>query len=229
MIRENKTYTRMHPIPEDVYKMAEERASKQEVFERSHRGEEANEVGCLGEAVAEYWMNKRGITFTSQLEKTTHDYLISDSLTLDVKTKDRTVAPKENYDNSAPMYNHAHQRPDYFLFISLERKRADKKGNIRRFHTAYIMGSISYHELDRVGIPFFKDEADWRNNTKFWTDCLNVEMWQLIPLNETVHIFKGLQSSATESTSINIGVIEEISRRIREGAMKPRNLPTSQN
>tara|TARA_R110002049_G_scaffold61733_1_gene165681 strand:- start:1546 stop:2205 length:660 start_codon:yes stop_codon:yes gene_type:complete len=219
----------MHPIPEHVYEMAKERASKQKVFERSHRGAEANEVGCLGEAVAEEWMNNRGITFTAKLEETTHDYLISDSLTLDVKTKDRTVVPKKYYDNSAPMYNHTHQRPDYFLFISLERERADEEGDIRRFHTAYILGSISYEELDRVGIPFLKDEIDWRNKTKFWTDCLNVEMWQLIPLNETVQIFKGLQLSPTKSTSINKVVIEEISRRIKDGSMKPRDLPKSQD
>jgi hypothetical protein len=148
-------------------------------FGKSHRKKEKNQVACLGEIIAEYWMQKNGIKFISQLEATTHDYIVNNSLTIDVKTKDRTVIPRIDYDNTAPLYNHTHQRPDYFLFVSLKR---DKNNDIRRFSQAYIVGSISYNGLDCIGILFLEGEIDWRNGTKFWTDCLNTEMWQLIPL-----------------------------------------------
>lgn len=171
-------------------------------------------------------MKYHNIPFKAELAKTTHDYIINNSLTIDVKTKDRTVRPKSDYDNSAPLYNHLHQRPDYFLFISLERNTADKIKGITKFHTAYILGAISYEELNEVGIPFLKDEKDWRNGTKFWTDCLNVEMWQLIPLRESIDIFKGVINSPTSKADVNIKVVNEMRARINKKQLKPRNLPS---
>lgn len=225
MNRRNTTYTRIYRISEDVYKEAEDRANKQNIFALSHREDEANGIGCLGEVLAEYWMEINGISYTSDLDKKTHDYIVGNNLKIDVKSKDRTVAPKFDYDNSAPLYNHQHQRPDYFLFISLERNKSNNSKDIRRFHTAYILGSISYEELDRVGIPFLKNEADWRNGTTFWTDCLNVEMWQLVPVKETIDIFTGKAKKPSSQASLNFKVINEMKKLIGEGKLKERKLP----
>jgi hypothetical protein len=136
MNKRNPSYTRWSNIPEHVYKEAEIRAKNQRVFTKSHRKDEANGVGCLGEVIAECWMKHHDIPFSPELEKTTHDYVVGNNLTIDVKTKDRTVKPKFDYDNSAPLYNHTHQRPDYFFFISLERDKDDYSKDLRRFHTA---------------------------------------------------------------------------------------------
>jgi hypothetical protein len=225
MSKRNVTFTRVLKVPEHVYLEAERRAKNQKIFKLSHRKDEANSVGCLGEVLAEYWMKQHGIPFVSELEKTTHDYIVGNNLKIDVKAKDRISAPKSFYDNSAPLYNHEHQRPDYFFFISLERNSSNKSKDIRRFHTAYILGSISYQELDRVGIPFLKDEKDWRNGTKFWTDCLNVEMWQLIPLKETVDIFKGNIDKPSVDAGLNFKIINEMKKRISHGKLKDRKLP----
>ena len=134
-------------------------------------------------------------------------------MTVDIKTKDRTVVPKIDYDNSTPLYNHDHQNPDYFLFISLHRSREIKNGTVRDFHSAYLVGSISYEELDRIGIKFKKDEVDWRNGTKFWTDCLNVQMSQLVSLKETKAIFKGELSAPSQLAEIDTGLISELTER----------------
>jgi hypothetical protein len=227
MIIRNPSYTRVNNIPEYVYREAELRAENQRVFKKSHRKDEANGVGCLGELIAEYWMKHQNIPFTPELEKTTHDYVVGNSLTIDVKAKDRTVRPKPDYDNSAPLYNHSHQRPDYFLFISLEREKTNKTKDVRRFHTANILGSISYEELDKIGIPFLENEKDWRNGTTFWTDCLNVEMWQLIPLKETIDIFKGIINSPSSKAGVNIKIVKEMEFRINNNQLKPRNLPST--
>jgi hypothetical protein len=111
----NPSYTRVTNIPEYVYREAESRTKNQRVFKKSHRKDEANGVGCLGEVIAEYWMKRSNVPYTPELEKTTHDYLVGNKLTIDVKTKDRPVKPQSDYDNSAPLYNHSHQRPDYFF------------------------------------------------------------------------------------------------------------------
>ena len=229
MIIRNPSYTRVKNIPEYVFREAELRAENQRVFEKSHRKDEANSVGCLGEVIAEYWMKQNNIPYTPDLEKTTHDYLVGNGLTIDVKAKDRTVTPRIYYDNSAPLYNHTHQRPDYFLFISLERSRSNKTKDVRRFHTAHILGSISYEEIDKVGIPFLEGEADWRNGTIFWTDCLNVEMWQLVPLQETIKIFKGDQIQPNKKASLNQKVINVMQELISKGKYRPRQLPIINN
>jgi hypothetical protein len=49
----NPSYTRVTNIPEYVYREAELRAENQRIFEKSHRKDEANGVGCLGEIIAE--------------------------------------------------------------------------------------------------------------------------------------------------------------------------------
>lgn len=224
MKQRNTSYSRTINIPEHVYLKAEERAKNQSIFNKSHRKDEANGVGCLGEVIAEYWMDKHSIEYVVELEQTTHDYRVNEK-TIDVKTKDRTVKPRIDFDNSAPYYNHNHQKPDYFFFISLERDKDRKDKNLRRFHTAYIVGGISYAEMDRIGLRFLEGERDWRNGTKFWTDCLNVEMWQLIPLDEIVKIFKGELIAPTEEAELNINIIQEMRRRIANRELKERPLP----
>lgn len=224
----NTVYSRFKNIPEQIYKRAEERASHQSVFHNSHRKEEANTVGCLGEVIAEHWMQMNGINYEDALAETTHDYIIINDkqrLSIDVKTKDRTVKPRIEFDNSVPAYNHSHQRPDYFLFISLERDKNDTKNGIRKYHSAYIVGSISCEELDRVGIPFLKNEKDWRNKTKFWTDCINVEMSQLIPLKDTIDIFLGKIHEPRSPAPINYIVVNKMKELIKQGEYKKRKLP----
>ena len=228
MMHRNTSFTRLNIIPEFIYAEAEKRAMVLPVHHNSHRGIQANQIGCLGEVIAERWMSKQGINFTSQLHQTKYDYLVNNNITLEIKTKDRRVTPLFYYDNSAPLYNHAHQRPDYFLFISLERNSRDETDDssfIRRFKIAYIVGSISYDELDRVGIPFLKDEKDWRNDTKFWTDCLNIEMWQLIPLSETIEILRGQRNKPSQDARVNKKVVDKMKSLIASGELKPRNLP----
>ena len=97
-----------------------------------------------------------------------------------MKTKDRTAKPKKHYDNSVPLYNHSHQRPNYYYFISLLRKSHDNSDSIRRFSQAFIVGGIDLETLEKIGTRWKAGETDLRNGTKFWTDCINVSMEQLI-------------------------------------------------
>ncbi|MEZ8881710.1 hypothetical protein AB6E09_22280 [Vibrio lentus] len=224
-MKRNTTYTKVTNIPEHVYAKALERAQKNPIYENSRRGREANKVGCLGEVVAEYWMEFHGIGFTAQLNKTTHDYKLNNGKMFDVKTKDRTVKPRDFYDCSVPLYNHQHQKPDFFLFITLERDRENKTTDITRFHTANIVGAMTYEEVEQVGILFLADEQDDRNNTEFWTDCLNVEMWQLIPNKETIEMFNGSRAKPSSEVEVNIKQIQYMKAQIERGELKPRDFP----
>lgn len=229
MNKRNTTYTRVTNIAEHIYQEAENRARKIPIHKKSHRKDEANGIGCLGELIAECWMDRHGIKYIAELDNTVYDYKLENNLTIDVKTKDRRFKVESHYDNSAPLYNHEHQKPDYFLFVSLERNKDDYRKDLRRFHTAHIVGSISYNELDRIGLRFLEGEKDWRNHTKFWTDCLNIEMWQLISLRETVDLFKGIRQFPSSEADLNVPIIQEMNRRIDLGEYKPRSLPCIDN
>lgn len=66
------------------------RANNLPIFENSHRQGDANLVGCIGEIVFEKYLTYHQVSFKDDTTSTRHDYIIGKSLTLDVKTKDRT-------------------------------------------------------------------------------------------------------------------------------------------
>jgi hypothetical protein len=164
---------------EAMWFLAAVRAAAKPVFPNSHRGQEANAIGSLGEVAASIWMDNAGIAFNDETGNTTHDFRLSNNKTIDVKTKDRTVVPKPNYDCSVPLYNHEHQRPDYYLFVSLLRTRDyQRQFNVRNFTHAYIVGAVNQRQLDARGRRWAAGEVDPENGTEFWTACINVRISQ---------------------------------------------------
>jgi len=148
--------------------------SDHQVYEKSMRGKEANLVGAYGEIVVYNYLTSIGLDPVFA-HTTTHDIEV-DGYTFDVKTKERTVAPRPFYDCTVPAYNHAHQKPDVFIFVSLLAKQ--KTGN-KRFEKAWILGMLSYDELTNNAKYWKKGEVDPRNNWKATIDCHNVQINQL--------------------------------------------------
>jgi hypothetical protein len=166
------------PITDLHRNTARRRANGYPIFPGSHRGVEANEIGALGEVIAESWLARNNIQFKS-VRTTRTDLVLSDDKTLEIKTKDRTVAPKLDYEASIPLYNHDHQQPDYYLFVSLERKRG-QSSSLANFHTAHIVGASSVRRMHQHGKIWEAGETDPDNGTTFWTDCLNVKIKNLV-------------------------------------------------
>lgn len=103
-------YRRM-ALTDAVLGAAMARAGALPLFENSRRKREANLVGCIGEVVFESFLHRHGIDFRDHRESARHDYVVG-GLSIDVKSKDRTALPERHFDNSVPLYNHEHQRPD---------------------------------------------------------------------------------------------------------------------
>ena len=177
-------------INENHYSIANYRIENAPIYKNSHRKKDANQVGFLGEVILEEFLIENKVNFSDCRNETTHDYLINNNLKLELKTKDRTVIPKIHYDNSIPIYNHSHQRPDYYYFISLLRKKDNKTKSINRFTEAFILGGIDINSLDKYGTYWKEGDTDTRNGTKFWTDCINVSMKQLISNKNMLEGFK---------------------------------------
>ncbi len=167
-------------LSDTLWDTAEQLVANSKIYEYSHRKLEANKVGYLGEVVAEHWFKKNGVFFADERENTTHDYRVAKGVTLDVKTKDRTVRPLQHYDCSVPLYNHEHQQPDFYLFISLRRNRNDNSTEISRFKEAYVLGGATQHMINSLAVTKKMGEVDLANGTKFWTSCRNIQIGQLI-------------------------------------------------
>ena len=150
------------------------------VFAGSHRKQQANEVGVLGEVVLEEFFQDHHLNYQDARTCTTHDYVMESGTTVDVKTKERTVRPKSDYDNSIPLYNHTHQRPDFFYFVSLMRTPDRTTKGVRRFVEAHILGGIAWDQGETLGTRWQAGEVDPANGTQFWTDCLNIRMADLL-------------------------------------------------
>ena len=181
-------------ITEDMHIKAEVLASNMPAYKLSYRGAEANPVGCLGETVAEEWLKRNGIVFYDERNETTHDYRLADrNLTFDVKTKDRTVPLRPNYECTVPLYNHDHQQPTYYLFISLQRDKSNKTDDIRRFHTAYIAGGLNQEQLKSRSRFYPEGVTDPSNDMTIKLSCLNTYASQVESPAVVIERWKELQ------------------------------------
>ena len=179
-------------LNKQIWDETNKRADALPIFKNSHRALAANQVGCLGEVIVEWWLKFEEIDFTPELTETTHDYRLAFGTTFDVKTKDRTVKPRPDYDCSIPLYNHEHQQPDYYVFVSLQRNKSNPSESSARYHTAYILGGLNQHQLGIHGKEWKKGEVDPSNGTKFWTACKNVKVNQLITCDDIIEEWQAL-------------------------------------
>lgn len=150
--------------------------AEQKAFKHSMRGTHANIIGTLGEIIAYEYLNKNNIEAAFDLQYN-HDLVINECTTADVKTKERTVAPQLHYDCTIPEYNHQMQRPDVFIFVSLQ---ADKKvKGIQRFHTGYVLGYMTMRNLEKKASYWTPEMTDTSNNWTPTIPCFNIRIEQL--------------------------------------------------
>ena len=168
---------------------AEEVLGTLPVYPGSHRGEAANQVGVLGEVISREQLELREISL-APIFRTTHDFELRTGRRVEVKTKDRTVPPRPNYECSVPQYNHEHQDVDYYVFVSLERPRQRNDEALDRFLRAHILGVANRRMLAERGVDRETGETDSRNGTTFWTACRNIYIRDLVDLDTAVSHWK---------------------------------------
>ena len=165
---------------DDLLEEADLRAKFQGELKDSMRGMQANQVGALGELVGMRYLSGRGIKY-EEVFCTEYDLRLTDSnTTLEFKTKERTVAPLDSYECTVPVYNHDHQRPDYYFFVSLQ--SSGKSDDIRRFTAAHILGMISFANFEKKAQRWNPSDTDLSNNWKPSIECLNVKITDLAAL-----------------------------------------------
>ena len=172
-------------ISEEILWLAYKRIEDIPVLNKSMRGKKANLIGSIGEVLFEKFIQDQGLS----LEKETgadmfnHDYVVEEKFRVDVKTKDRTVEPKQHYECSV---NISKQEPDYYYFVSLLR---DKDWD--SFKEGFMLGAISHKTLYKEGELWTKGDVDTRNGLRIRQDCISVTISKLTGNDEFIEIMKG--------------------------------------
>jgi len=149
------------------------RADAMPEYRRSMRGTAANEVGALGELVAMDYLRALGVDV--QDTSTVDCDLTTPFGTIDVKTKERTVRPQPHYDCTVPDYVRDHQKPDWYLFVSLVGKPGE---GVARFTEAWVLGTISASVFDAQAVRWDPGTTDG-NGWQATVPCWNVRVSQL--------------------------------------------------
>jgi hypothetical protein len=155
-------------ITADMHARAQAKAQEMGELKNSIRRGQGNLAGFLGEEVVLAAWSGSVSHNTFQ-----HDITFEEA-TFEVKTKDRTVNPRIDYEASVADYN-THQTADFYVFVSLYRIK--ETGDYTR---GYIIGIIP-KMLYKAQAKFLKvGDIDPSNGWKVSADCYNLPYEQLI-------------------------------------------------
>ena len=143
-------------ISQNALRRARARAEKLPLLNNSIRRGEGSLVAYIGEEVAKNVLN-------GQI-KDTYDYdIVYQDTKVDVKTKERTVAPKPYYECSVADFN-TKQDCDEYAFVSV----------LNTLKEAWYLGKISKPDFYKKAVFHRKGEIDPSNNFTFKADCYNI-------------------------------------------------------
>jgi len=153
-------------ITDEMVSAARAKAQEMGALKNSIRRGDGNLAGFLGEEVV-----RAAWGGTSEDNTYQHDIVFEDengTVTFEVKTKDRTVPPRLDYEASVANFNTS-QRADFYVFVSLYRVK--ETGDYTR---GYIMGVIE-KEAYKTRATFLKvGDTDPSNGWKVSADCYNL-------------------------------------------------------
>jgi hypothetical protein len=148
-------------IAESALARIQKRASKLPLLKNSIRRGEGSLVAYIGEEIAK--------TVLKGEIKDTYDYdIVYQNVRVDVKTKERTVAPKPYYECSVADFN-TRQNCDEYAFVSV----------LDTLKEAWYLGKISKLDFYKKAIFHRKGEVDPANNFTFKADCYNIPISSL--------------------------------------------------
>ncbi len=161
MLIESTGFIRVE-ITEDMIERAQAKADEMGQIRNSIRKGKGNLVGFLGEEIvlAAFPDSETANTYE-------HDIRMGD-LTLEVKSKDRTVDPRLDYEASVANFN-ARQKADYYVFTSVFR---DKPSG--RYTHGHVIGLMKKDEYKAMATFLRVGDVDPSNGWVVSADCYNV-------------------------------------------------------
>ena len=143
----------------------------------------AAQIGYLGELVAMEYLDLLGIDYTYE-DKTEYDIKLNNTgHTIDVKTQQRIYLPEEWHSCQIHEYQKQHQRPDYYLFVSLH--ATARNDDITRFTKAHILGSCDQALFEQKAVRLSEEELI-RRNRRTDLNVLDILVSDLIPPKQVI-------------------------------------------
>jgi len=161
-------------ITPEMHETARVKALDLGVLRNSIRKGKGNLVGFLGEEIVLKAFGDAESANTYQ-----HDIRMMGT-TFEVKSKDRTVDPRIDFDASVANYNTS-QRADYYVFCSIFRNKITDA-----YTHGHVIGMIPKQEYKTRARFYRKGDIDPSNNWVVSADCYNVPYGELTRFLETV-------------------------------------------
>lgn len=124
-------------------------------------------AGALGEIVVRDYLNYK------QANTAHYDLYTDQGIRIDVKTKRCTSPPKPFYECSIAAHGTG-QECDEYIFVRV-------LNNLTR---AWILGRITKDEYYSKAVRYKRGDRDERNNFTFKSDCYNLEISELWPIQK---------------------------------------------
>jgi hypothetical protein len=144
---------------------ARSRAAKMPKLKNSIRHQRGKLVGLLGEEIVKKFFN---VPVKQDEAGYEFDIVSPDGLRLEVKTKERSVVPKLNYECSVARYNDK-QDCDLYVFVSV----------LNDYSKGWVCGWLSPKSFKKKSTKFKKGDKDPSNNFTFRADCRNIKISDL--------------------------------------------------
>ena len=153
------------PFTEEMIASAKAKAKNLGKINNSILKGKGNFAGYLGEEIVASYIKANIISNDEGEEKYNHD-LVKDGQSIEVKTKRRTVPPKDFYDASVAGTSR-HQNPDLYVFVSIQFQGSKPV-------KAWICGQKDSTAYFKQATFYTKGEVDPSNGWKVSTDCYNL-------------------------------------------------------
>ena len=155
-------------ITSEMVERATVKAQEMGELRNSIRQGKGNLAGFLGEEVVmAAWVG-------SESDNTYQHDITFEGTTFEVKTKDRTVAPRLSYEASVANYN-THQKADYYVFVSLYRVKETND-----YVRGYIIGIIPKNDYKTQANFLNVGDIDPSNGWKVSAACYNLPYKELV-------------------------------------------------
>jgi hypothetical protein len=139
-----------------------------------------NIAGYLGEEAVASYIGANIVSCDEGVDKYNHDILY-DKDRLEIKTKRRTVSPKDFYDVSVAETS-KHQRPDTYIFLSLEFDRVNGRGRSKKYYGlkhVWLCGQMDADEYFDRATLWEAGKVDTSNNFKTHVNMYNLPIKSL--------------------------------------------------
>jgi hypothetical protein len=159
-------------ITPEMTARAQEKAQEMGELRNSIRRGQGNLAGFLGEEVvlAAWSGSESHNTFQ-------HDITFED-VTFEVKTKDRTVEPRADYEASVANFN-TRQQADFYVFVSLFRPKGTQE-----YQRGYVIGVIEKEAYKQQANFLRVGDTDPSNGWRVSADCYNLPYEKLVSFKD---------------------------------------------